>query len=359
MATLVTELDQAPAATETSDQPPAGEQRPGGTDSQARYPNGVSAADQDPGYYDGDVQAALAADSTPTRQQAARDTGTDHQDGERTAGTSQDSEASSRDPDIEAILHENDHLPEPRTRQEAAREKADGQTAEVSPAESPDNSVSGQDPDMQAILHENDHLPEPRTRQEAAAEARSGTAPLTRGGRDVQPHERDGGEWPSPEERTRLHETYLGWRNEIAEPRQGTGWEQGASVVGDKPDKSPDDRSGLPPTGEELIHLESDDASRLERLGNKIYEEFDDIADVAEKVSNRAQELFDLRPPAGHPEVRVPTQPYVTPTAEQHETPDAGNIAQLGLVLGVIGFRTYQSVRRKLGERKGGSHGGH
>jgi hypothetical protein len=68
--TLMAELDHAPA--QTPDRPPAGDQRPGSLDGQ-RYPNGVTAADTDPRYYDGDIQAALAADTRPTRQQAARD----------------------------------------------------------------------------------------------------------------------------------------------------------------------------------------------------------------------------------------------------------------------------------------------
>jgi hypothetical protein len=385
------ELDQAPATTtaDTPGQKPAGELRPGSGDSQTRYPNGVTAADTDPSYYDGDMQAALAANTTPTRQQAARDAAASDQQAAGSEGrdgataTSHDPPPSSHDADIDAILHENDNKPDPRTRQQAARDAAASTTTPVkesAPDVPSDAAGSGRYAGIEAMLHENDNLPDPRTRQQAARDAaaenslvtrsdgpaaigdrqpESGTGPLAHVDKHEQQRERGNEEWPSAEDRARLHETYLDWRNEIAEPRQGTGWEQGVSVVGDKPDKSPGDRSGLPPTGEELIHLESDDASRLERLGNKIYEEFDDIADVAEKVSNRAQELFDLRPPAGHPEVRVPTQPYVTPTAEQHETADAGNIAQLGLVLGVIGFRTYQSVRRKLGERKGGSHGGH
>jgi hypothetical protein len=243
---------------------------------------------------------------------------------------------------------DQEELPEPRTRQEVAAEA--GRT---------DTTVPGHDQSADAAIdariEDEDNLPEPRTRQEVAEEVRPGADPSAHPGSDVQQHERDTGDWPSPEERAQLHQTYLDWRNEITTgPDQSTGWDQGANVVGDKPDKSPGDRSDLPPSGEELLHAENDDASRLERLGNKIYEEFGDIADVAEKASNRAQEIFDHRPPAGHPEVRIPAQPYVAPTAEQHETPDAGNIAQLGLVLGVIGFRTYQSLRRKLTERKGG-----
>jgi hypothetical protein len=117
----VIELDQAPAATEAADRPSADEQRPGSGDSQ-RYPNGVTAADTDPGYYDGDIKAALAADTTPIRQQAGRDDTSGHRASADATTSSRDVPASGHDPDIEAILRENDHLPGPRTRQEAARD---------------------------------------------------------------------------------------------------------------------------------------------------------------------------------------------------------------------------------------------
>jgi hypothetical protein len=304
--------------------------------------------DASPRPVDDNGQESWAEDAEPlTRDQYA------DQVQQREATTAHDS-TSDRDPDnthepaVTDDGQEHEELPEPRTRQEVAGETSRAGT---------DTGVHDQAADaaIDTGTAEEDNLPEPRTRQEVAEEARSGADPLAHPGSDAQQHERDTGDWPSPEERARLQDTYLAWRNETATGLdRGTGWEQGANVVGDKPDKSPGDGSDLPPSGEELLHVEDDDASRLERLGNKMYEEFGDIADVAEKASNRAQELFNYRPPAGHPEVRIPTQPYVAPTAEQHETPDAGNIAQLGLVLGVIGFRTYQSVRRKLTERKGG-----
>jgi Papain fold toxin 1, glutamine deamidase len=165
----MTELDHAPAeaTAERADQPPAGEQRPGSGD-QTRYPSGVTAADANPSYYDGDIKAALAADTTPTRQQAARDDASNHQAPGDTTTESHDAPASGHDPDIEAILHENDNLPEPRTRQEAARSDPDRQATDATTTESHDPLVTSHDPDIEAILHESDYLPEPRTRQEAA-----------------------------------------------------------------------------------------------------------------------------------------------------------------------------------------------
>lgn len=55
-------------------------------------------------------------------------------------------------------------------------------------------------------------------------------------------------EWPSSEERARLHETYLDWREEAAAGR------------------SPGDQRDLPPTGEELLESETGEHSRLDAL---------------------------------------------------------------------------------------------
>jgi hypothetical protein len=285
----MTELDHAPAeaTAERADQPSAGEQRPGSGD-QTRYPSGVTDADANPSYYDGDIKAALAADTTPTRQQAARDDASNHQAPGDTTTESHDAPASGHDPDIEAILHENDNLPEPRTLQEAAR--------------------------------------------------------------NVQPHERDAGEWPSPEERERFHETYLEWRNEIPGPEQGTGWEQGTCVVGHKPDRSPGDRSDLPPTGEELLDMESDSASRFERLRGHLYKEADDITDVAEKAGNRALELFDHPPtethtevPSGHPEITNQAPPAV----------EGGQLVLAGLMVGMLGYELSRAVKNRVDAWRG------
>src|SRR5579859_3637738 len=69
------------------------------------------------------------------------------------------------DADIDAILAAEDHLPEPRTRQEAA-----AATWDASPDDPDDNDLAAEyDGDVEAFLAAEDQLPEPRTRQEAAA----------------------------------------------------------------------------------------------------------------------------------------------------------------------------------------------
>jgi flagellin-like hook-associated protein FlgL len=154
---LMAELDHASA--ETVRRPPSGEQRPGSADSQARYPNGVTDADRDPSYYD-DIQAALAADTRPTRQQAARDDGTSR-DGQGDNAKPHVDRIDGHDADIYAILHENDHLPGPRTRQQAARED---RQAGADPKQAPGLTETSTVADGAAYRSWEDGLP---TRQES------------------------------------------------------------------------------------------------------------------------------------------------------------------------------------------------
>lgn len=140
-----------------------------------------------------------------------------------------------KEPVVAEDSKEPEELPEPRTRQEVA-EEADRADPAI-----PDHDQTA-DVDLNASIAEEDNLPEPRARQEVAEEARSGRDPLAHADSDVQQDGRDADDSPSPEERAQLHETYLDWRKEIS-----AGREQGTNVVGDKPDRSPDDRRDLPP----------------------------------------------------------------------------------------------------------------
>jgi hypothetical protein len=239
---------------------------------------------------------------------------------------------------------EQEDFPEPRTRQEVADE-----------ARNPDAAVphrdQGADVGLDADHPRKEQLPEPRTRQEVAEEARSGTAPLTHAGEAAPQHEQDTGEWPSPEERAQLHETYLDWRNKIATgPDHGTAEDQRTNLVGNKPDKSPGDRRDLPPTGEELIDMESDSASRFDRLRGHVYKEADDITDVAEKAGNRALQLFDHPPtethtevPSGHPEITNPTPPTV----------EGGQLVLAGLMVGMLGYELGRTVKNRVDAWRG------
>jgi hypothetical protein len=373
------ELDQAPAsgqgsATDVIEREPAADQHAGSYDSPARSPRAESLADTDPSYYDGDIQAALAADDTPTRQEAARQDAI----GDGHAGPGDDS-SPDRDASIEAILHEDDGLPDSRTRQQAAADdlaegaSPPGEASDIARAPREDPAGSP-DAGIEAILHEDDHLPDPRTRQQAAQEdaasssdvvgedsaatvgeqALSGpdlpeTAETAIAAADAQ-HQDATEDWPTPEERAQLHEKYLDWRKEQSE--QPDGWEQGANVVGDKPDKSPGDISDLPPTGEQLLDLEDDKRSRLDGLRREFErdEVLDGLHGEAEQDATTVQSILAARPPEGHPVQVVPDTPQLIPV-----TPagiDAGMMASSGLMVGVMLIELGRGFHKILKHRK-------
>jgi len=312
----MTELNHAPATTviETADRPATGDQRPGSHDTQARYPSALGAADMDPGYYDGDVQTALAADTTPTRQQAARDAAAqDHQASDNAADAPRDPPASARDPDIEAILHENDDLPDPRTRQQAARDAAaDSHPADTTANVSHEVSVGGRDPGIEAILHENDNLPDPRTRQQASRDAAAETNPANRNNTATATATGDQGPSPGSDPLTSSGSNDASAVASPAVDQEAADYatpDQGRSDHADRDqhvevvrtqheDRTVGDTTptgiGLKPTGDQLLGMETDDPteSRLDRFLRKATEEADDLHDG---VGNAAEAVHDFR----------------------------------------------------------------
>jgi hypothetical protein len=296
----MTELARPSPTAETADQAPAGEIRAGSHDSQARYPSAVSAADTDPSYYDGDIKAALAADTTPTRQQAARDAAAQDQVGDGTATSHDDAPASSRAPDIEAILHENDNLPEPRTRQQAARDAA----ASITPTDK-DRAAAG---DQQT---------------------RSGPGPLTGTASETTVTTAKPADLPltivhaSPEMRTLGDDTPTG--------------------------------IGLKPTGDQIVEVEDQKASRAERARREFLSEenLGDAFDATDEWAKTGQDLF-RRPPTGR-HVEVPAQgPAMTAMPQQQIDP--GSVATAGLALGILGAEFVRWGRHKVGHMKGRHH---
>src|ERR1700678_1182870 len=153
--------------------------------------------------------------------------GIDASDPGTAADTGNETDQVRRPPD-EASTGNWQENEEPLTRGEYADMMRQGPAVEQDDA---DDTGSGGDAFRQAIAEddqEQEELPEPRTRQEVAEQ------------------EADTDSWATQEDRAHVHEAYLDWRQEVS-----AGWEQGTNVVGDKPDRSPDDRSGLPPAGEE------------------------------------------------------------------------------------------------------------
>ena len=116
------ELDQAPpdtgpaTATRTADTEPHADRQPGSRHDQPVHPH-RTAADTDPAWYDRDIGTALAADTTPTRQQAARQDS--NADGQATPDRDTGPDGAA---DIAAITGEDASLTDTRTRQQAARD---------------------------------------------------------------------------------------------------------------------------------------------------------------------------------------------------------------------------------------------
>jgi hypothetical protein len=132
-----------------------------------------------------------------------------------------------------------------------------------------------------------------------------------------------------------------------------TGRDKGVNVVGDQADRSPEDTSDLTPAGEQLANMEKDGASRFDKFRSELNKDFGDISDVVSEKAETVQQLLERPRPSSHPEVRVPTGPQIGPETPAHSIPDAGTVADIGLVLGVLTIQTVHWLRHKLDEVKG------
>jgi len=167
---------------------------------------------------------------------------------------------------------------------------------------------------------------------------------------DETGHRQLPGDEPSAEERAQLHEMYQDYLKE-----NGSGWDQGANVVGDKPGRSPGDISDGPPPGEDLPEMDSEKLSRLEKFRKETYDEIDDILDVSEKGGETIKDLFDRPPmgshtevPAGHPAIDQPAAPGV----------DGGHLVVAGLMLGIVGVEAVRAVKNAVEKWRERGHGG-
>jgi hypothetical protein len=353
------ELDQAPAsgqgsATDVIQREPAGDQHAGSYDSQARSPRAESLADTDPSYYDGDIRAALAADDTPTRQEAARQDAAG--DGHASSGDDSSPDGDAR---IDAIVHEDDGLPDSRTRQQAAADDiAEGASP---PGEACDTArVTHEDPagthdaGIEAILHEDDHLPDPCTRPQAAQE--DATSSAAAWGKDSAA---TAGEQPQSVPDPSTPADAVGNDGPAAD---GPVADQQFTVVRIGPDARTvgDDAPtgiGLKPTGEQLIEADDNKASRAERARKEFLskENLSDAFDATNDWAKTGQDLFS-RPPAGQ-HVEVPTQEPVI-SVIPHQGIDPGSVATAGLALGILGAEFLRRGRSKMEQRRGQDRAG-
>jgi hypothetical protein len=90
----------------------------------------------------------------------------------------------------------------------------------------------------------------------------------------------------------------------------------------------------------------------VRRSCNKLYEEFDDLSDAVSNNVDTVQQILETPSPTGHPEQPVMAGPQIQPNVLHTET-DAGSIATMGLVIGILGFEGIRWAQHKIDEMRG------
>jgi len=134
----------------------------------------------------------------------------------------------------------------------------------------------------------------------------------------------------------------------------GTRWApgeraDGQNVVGEKPDRSPGDTSDLPPSGEQLLTMDSDKASRAERMRREGYRQADGVLNIASKWTEIGHDLLARQRPAGHAEVS--TRPQIS--AAPHDGLNPGDTASALLVFSALAAEAVGLGVKNWHERKG------
>jgi hypothetical protein len=134
----------------------------------------------------------------------------------------------------------------------------------------------------------------------------------------------------------------------------------GTPVVGPRPERSPSDLEGRPPSGQELLEEseEDEDASLTDKFRRKFGREVSDVADSGKQIGKSIHDVLSRPAPSGHTE-QPPKGPVFNPIVPGHIAPDAGSIVELGVVGAVIVDRAADWLRRKLAKRKGDANARH
>jgi hypothetical protein len=180
-------------------------------------------------------------------------------------------------------------------------------------------------------------------------EARHARPPIERA--EEQPETPDNAyTWPPPQaDRDHARALYRKDFGDKSVPDSaGFGRDSGVNEVGDKPDRSPGDTSDLSPTGPELVEGENEDDSRGDRFRKKVDREIGDVIDRAKSQVETVKDLLERPPPTGHAEVAVNSGPVFGPEIPQHSAVDPSATAELGMVLGVIGFQAGRWLHHKI-----------
>jgi hypothetical protein len=256
---------------------------------------------------------------------------------------------------IEARLTAEDQLP---TRQESrAYTWSD---APDSGADDPwpdyDDPAAQHDEDLDTFIAEQDRLPIRQqaraytwgdapsgAEQEAVTDTRTGASPLTSetGAAAESPahaqHETAGDTSPDPQTRESIIHDQRGHDTLITVVRANP---EDRTLHDDTPTGI-----GLKPTGDQLLQLESDSRSYLERLRRNIYERADDISDAADEYGGTLGQLFEHPPTETHTE--VPNRPPEGSNRPGHGI-DTGHMATAGLVISVLSFELFRTIKNRV-----------
>lgn len=156
---------------------------------------------------------------------------------------------------------------------------------------------------------------------------------------DARPAAADS-EWPSPADRGRWHSMYQDF---LASAQAGPG--KDAGLVAEKPDTSPWDTSGLPPTGEELLEMEPEGKAAAFRQELYKPETIENIHRTFEHNADDVPSLFERPPTGSHVDVPV-SAPYAG--LPDHVDLSASDLAMAALTVGIMGAELGRWIRHKL-----------
>jgi hypothetical protein len=111
---------------------------------------------------------------------------------------------------------------------------------------------------------------------------------------------------------------------------------------------------GRKPTGDELRDMDSERTSAEDAFRKVLYKRADDITDVLEKDANQVKDILSPPRPTGQ---REGTAPQLGPAAPEHGI-DAGNLAILGVVVGLMSDRVIRWGVEQWRKQRGWDYAG-
>jgi hypothetical protein len=106
---------------------------------------------------------------------------------------------------------------------------------------------------------------------------------------------------------------------------------------------------GLKPTGDQLMRMEGDGQSALERLRRNIYDRADDINDSGDEYGDDLGKLFQRPPTESHTEVAG--NPPATADHQDHVI-DGGHVANAAFVAGLVAYEVFRHSKTKIEARR-------